>query len=125
MLGFPDSISIFGTSRGKILDTGQMALGVSRLATDTVGNFTMTLTNVVAGSSIQVETTAGAPVQFASALTTDVVMSIPVYASGSGLNNLRVKVRKGSTSPYYQPWETQTTSFVGSQTLFVSQIPDE
>lgn len=49
---------------------------------------------------------------------------MPVYASGSPLNDLRIKVRKGSAAPYYRPYETQATAQVGSASIFVSQIPE-
>ena len=53
------------------------------------------------------------------------VFAVPAYVSGNAGNSLRIKVRKGSASPFYRPFETLTTAFVGAQSIFVSQIPDE
>lgn len=92
---------------------------------DPQGLFTLTLLNVVVGSAIQIETTSGAALSNRIATSATEVFVLSAYASGSPLNNLRIKVRKGSASPYYVPYETQTIAVVGSLSVFVSQIPDE
>lgn len=102
--------------------------GFSRAAlpTDPIGNFNLTLTNVVVGSSVQIESQDGSTTlhnSTASGSTVNITLS--AYAAGSNLNDLRIKVRKGSASPYYRPYETLTTAIVGSQSIYVSQIPDD
>lgn len=94
----------------------------AREASDALGPFTLTLTNLIVGSAIQIETQAGVPVENRTADSATEVFNLAAYESG---NDLRIKVRKGSSAPYYQPYETQTTAFVGAQTIFVSQTPDE
>lgn len=89
------------------------------------GTMNLSLQNVVVGSAIRIETQAGEAVLDGVADSTTEVIPVPVYVLGSPLNNLRIKVRKGSASPYYQPWETLATAVVGSQSIYVSQIPDE
>lgn len=84
----------------------------------------ITLKNVVVGSRILIESQDGAVVHYnADAATTEVTTTIPKYGDSRDL--WRVKVRKGSTAPYYQPWETQATAVVGSQSIYVSQITEE
>lgn len=90
------------------------------------GNHTLTLNNVVVGSRVAIRDQADTTTlydQIASAST--VVINLPVYSAGSALNNLRIKVRKASGSPNYIPYETLTTTFVGAQSIYVSQTPDE
>lgn len=89
------------------------------------GSMSLSLQNVVVGSAIRIETQAGEAVFDGVADSSTEVVSVPVYVLGSPLNDLRIKVRKGSASPYYQPWETLATAVVGSQSIYVSQIPDE
>jgi len=105
---------------------GTSTLGYQRLPTDPIGTFALTLTNVVVGSAIQIEDQAGTTTLYnGTAATSSPLINLSAYAGGSGLNNLRIKVRKGSASPYYIPWETVTNAVVGSQTIYVAQIPDE
>lgn len=117
------SFSGLSTSRSRAV--GMNGFSVAALPTDPIGGFTVTLTNLVIGSAIQVESTAGQVLLNQAADASTEVLALQAYSAGSSLNNLRIKVRKGSASPYYQPWETLTTAIVGSQSIYVSQIPDE
>lgn len=100
--------------------------GSQLFPTDPIGSMTLTLTNVVVGSRVNIRDQAGATtIHDSVAATSSVVISIPVYAVGSSLNDLRIKVRKASGSPNYIPYETLTTAVVGAQSIYVSQIPDE
>lgn len=124
----PGSLQIATTppARGRQWTREGGYLSASRLATDSVGNFTLTLTNVVVGSAIRIELQSdGSTVDSTTAASSTVVMTIPAYAAGSDGNNLKVKIRKGSASPYYRPYETLVTGFVGAQSIYVSQIADE
>lgn len=127
MQGIPTpGFQFIGIARGKAVSIGGVSLGVAAWATDPVGTFILTLTNVVPGSSIQVETQSGATTLYNGvAANASPTINLSAYASGSPYNSLRVKVRKGTSSPYYQPYETLTTAFVGAQSIYVSQIPDE
>lgn len=112
--------------RGKTVAMYGGIVSKARLPSDSIGNFTLTLTNVVVGSVIRVEfQSGGATVASATASSSIVSLVIPAYSAGNANNSLRVKVRKGSASPYYQPYETLVTAFVGSQSVYVSQISDE
>lgn len=103
---------------------GGFSVGRQRLPTESIGTFTLTLTNVVVGSAIRIETQAGALIEFRTAASSTEVFSVPAFAGGNPSNDLRIKVRKGTSAPYYRPYETQTTAAVGAQTVFVSQIQD-
>ena len=119
-------LTIFGISRGRAVDHGLFAIGNARLPSDAIGNFILTLTNVVVGSAIQIETQDGSSTLYNGvAATSSPTVNLSAYASGSAYNDLRIKVRKGTSSPYYRAYETLTTAFVGSQSIYVSQIPDE
>ena len=96
------------------------------LPNDPIGNFNLTLTNLVVGSSVQLESQDGTTTLYnGTASSSSTLINLQAYAGGSPLNSLLIKVRKGSSSPYYRPYETLATAIVGSQSLYVSQIPDE
>ena len=119
-------LTIFGISRGRVIDHGVFAIGNARLPSDAIGNFILTLTNVVVGSAIQIETQDGSSTLYNGvAATSSPTINLSAYASGSAYNDLRIKVRKGTSSPYYRAYETLTTAFFGSQSIYISQIPDE
>jgi len=101
------------------------AVQVLRLPTDPVGTFTITLTNVVVGSRVHIEKQSDSTEFYDSVATAStVVVNLSAYAAGNPNNNLRIKVRKGSTAPKYVPFETYATAVVGSASSYVSQIPD-
>lgn len=109
--------------RSYIAGSGQWS--EQKSATDAIGQFTLTLTNVVAGSAMQIETLTGSVLVNRTAASSTETFQLPTYSVGSATNDVVVKVRKGSASPYYRPYQTQVTTFLGAQTVFVSQIPDE
>ena len=113
------------TARGIWVPSGLGMTSRSRLATDSVGVFALTLTGLVIGSAIQIKTQAGVTITNRTAAAASEFFSVPAYVSGSANNNLRIKVRKGSASPFYLPFETLASAIVGAQSIFVSQIPDE
>lgn len=120
----PLMYSVFASyGRGRGVLTGA-AMWEQPLPTDSIGLCNLTLLGVVAGSVIYIETLAGTPVASRTASSASELFSVPAYAVGSANNNLRIKVRKGSAAPFYQPYETQATASVGAQSIFVSQIPD-
>lgn len=117
-----------GLSRGKTipLGTSGAAFGIARWPTDPVGTFSLTLTNLVIGSRIHIETQGdGTTLHDSVADATDETISLSAYASGSPYNALRIKVRKGTGSPTYKPFETLATAIVGAQSIYVGQIADE
>ena len=122
--GFP-RITAVPVLRGLQYSAGEL-YSLSTLPTDSIGNYVLTLTNVAVGSAVQVEVAStGAVIVNTTAATSTVVLTIPAYSAGAAANSLRVKVRKGSASPYYQPYETLATASVGASSIYVSQIPDE
>ncbi len=121
-------VTFSGLATSKSRPMGLCAYSVAALPADPVGNFTLTLTNVSVGSTLRVESqSAGTTLYDGTAATSSPVITLSCYAGGGSndLNNLRIKVRKGTSSPFYQPYETLATAFVGAQSIFVSQISDE
>lgn len=116
----------YPAARGRHSVMAMTALSRQSLATDPIGVFALTLTNVVVGSSIQIEDQAGTTTLYnGTAATSTPLINLSAYSGGSGLNDLRIKVRKGTATPFYRPFETLTTAIVGSQSIYVAQIADE
>lgn len=113
------------TARGVFATAGLVKVSRQSLPTDPVGSFVLTLTHVIVGSAVQVESQSGTSLYNGTAASGTVVIPLQVYSAGSPLNELRIKVRKGSASPFYQPWETLATAIKGSASIYVAQIPDE
>lgn len=115
----------FPSQRGRFVLTGLQCLERQSLPDDAIGVFALTLTNVAVGSAIQIEDQAGTTTLYNGvAATSSTLINLSAYAGGSPLNNLRIKIRKGSAAPFYQPWETLVSAFVGSSSIYVAQIPD-
>jgi len=120
-------LSFAGIGRGiGAAGAAGVSLGVLRLPTDSIGVFSLTLTNIVVGSAVQIESQDGLSILVNTvAASAEKSFNLPVYAIGSPFNDLRIKVRKGSAAPYYRPFETLTTAIVGSQSIYVAQIKDD
>lgn len=102
--------------------------GMERLATEPIGTFSLTLTNVVVGSICDIEVlSTGDRISYIVANSSTVTFTgINVYQAGDPKNSLKIKVRNAtSPGPYYQPYETQTTAFAGSASIFVNQVRDD
>lgn len=125
---FIDSVSI-GVSiprKRSVSSFCGLAFAHGSLPTDPIGTFALTLLNLVVGSSIQIEDQAGTTTLYnGSAAGMSQLINLDAFAPGSSLNDLRIKVRKGSSAPYYQPYETLATASVGAQSIYVSQIKDD
>ena len=120
------ALTVFPITRPKLVAVAPLAFGVAAWATDSLGAFQLTLTNVVVGSRIHIETQGdGTTLHDSVADAADETISLSAYASGSAYNALRIKVRKGTGSPTYKPFETLATAIVGAQSIYVGQIADE
>jgi len=99
---------------------------VQRLPTDALGDMTLRLTNVVPGSTYDVEAVdTGMKVLAGRADSSLLVLAIPYYANTGTNNDMRLKIRKASEAPYYQSYETQFTAGPGVQSIFINQLSDE
>ena len=113
------------SANGGFRQAGLILFQRQSLPTDPIGLFDLTLNNIVTGSSLQIESQDSSTVFHNSVVTgTTKSVTLQVYAPGSPLNALRIKVRKGSVEPFYQPYETLLPAAVGAQSIYVSQIPD-
>lgn len=103
----------------------QWAGAINPLPADmSLGTYTLTLQNLVVGSVIYIDSQDGVhSFELRTADASEEVFELGVYGANA-MNQLRIKVRKGSSAPYYQPYETLTTAVVGAQSIYVSQIPD-
>ena len=120
------TVSTYGAETKFCYPTGAGSFSVQKNETDSVGVFALTLTNLVVGSRIHIETEVGGSTLHDSvADATSKTISLSAYAPGSPYNALRIKVRKGTGSPTYKPFETLATAIVGAQSIYVGQIPDE
>ena len=121
------SLTFIRAARGNIAPSPSgVSLGVFRWATDAIGTFALTLTNLVIGSRIHIETqVAGTTLHDSVVDSTDETIVLSAYSSGSPYNDLRIKVRKGTGTPTYKPFETLATAIVGAHSIYVGQIQDE
>jgi hypothetical protein len=110
--------------------------GRQRLATDTLGTFTLTLKNAVRGSCYVIERpsddslatptgSAEGVIPAGAGTVTDHAITLDYYAPGSSNNNLRITLRNASGTPAYKNFETQTTAQAGTVTAFCAQELDE
>lgn len=96
---------------------------IERLPSEPISTTTLTLTNVVSGSAWRVEDTADdSQVDAGTASGSTVNASVPWFGTD---RTLRIKVRKGTASTYYKPFETQAVVGGSTVSVFISQIPDE
>lgn len=96
--------------------------GVQRLPSEALYSVNLTLQSVVSGSLCLVTTLGGAEVARAIASGGNTVLLIPYFGSAQ---TLKVVIRKSTSSPYYQSYETQVLVTSNGASLFVSQISDE
>lgn len=110
-------------ARGVAYTSSGSVVGAQLLPTDPVGTMSLWLKNMVAASRWRLEVLAtGALVVEGDATGADTPLTLPYYRPNL---TLLLKVRKGTASPYYRPYDTQVTIGANSATVFVSQIPDE
>ena len=96
---------------------------IDLLPSEPISTTTLTLTNVVSGSAWRVEDTADdSQVDAGTASGSTVNASVPWFGAD---RTLRIKVRKGTASTYYKPFETQAVVGGSTVSVFISQIPDE
>jgi lipid-binding SYLF domain-containing protein len=121
---YANALSVPST-RGPFTVGGGVAVSNGRLPTDSIGNFALTLTNLVVGSAISVEAySTGQQLFFGIAASATQLINLGVYQSGDPKNDLRIKIRQGSTAPYYKPYETRQMATIGSASLYIEQQLD-
>lgn len=121
---FPAFGTVFDTKgRGKVSLHGAGPSWRQLLATDSPGNTSLTLQNVVSGSRYRVEDTnlSDALVTEGNASGGDIVLSVPYYTSP---HTFRIKVRKGTSAPKYQPFEILSVVTSSGASVYVSQVAD-
>lgn len=123
---FPRSIPAliqFGVERRRSVFQAAHGVFFAPLPGDALFDVDLTLQNVVSGSAWRVEDTADdSLVDSGSAVGGDITVTVPYYGSS---RTLRIKVRKGTSTPFYQAFETLATVGSSGGSVYVSQIPDE
>lgn len=82
----------------------------------------LVLTNVVVGSRIKVTELSGAVLFNEVAAAGTVTFSIPYYGAS---RNVAISVRNGTSSPFYQPYETQVAITASGGSNYVTQLRDD
>lgn len=83
---------------------------------------TLALTNVVTGSSYRVEDTAdNSLIDSGTAAGSSVSVIVPWLGAP---RTLRIKVRKASAAPKYQPFETSAVVGLTDTSTYITQVPD-
>lgn len=106
--------------------SGSGQYSVQKISSDSIGQFSLTLLNVVVGSIVSIQRTSdNTEIYNTTATVSTVTCNLPAYIVGNSFNDIAIKVRKGSSSPYYKPYSTLDTAYVGSKSIYVSQIKDD
>lgn len=122
----PHAGFIAGAPDKSLRPTPGGAFGLQRLPTDPAGSFSLAFSNAVAGSRYRIERAAdGSLVTSGDVPASSFSLSLNYYQPGNPNNNLRIKLRKGTSAPFYIPWETLAVAAAGVVPVYVSQIPDE
>ena len=114
----------YPTGRGRSMMNHLVTLSRQLLTTDAVGTHALTLTNVVSGSRVHIESQDGATQHYDDIAPTGVI-TLDVYQSGSAKNDWRIRIRKASSGITYIPYETLMTAAKGSSSIYVNQVSDE
>ena len=125
------------TVRGRLAANHGRTYGRHRLSTDPLGTFTLTLKNIVVGSQYGIfragdnseATLSGSAAGLGTVGGTpgalvDLNITLDYFVGGSANNDLRVRVRKGTASTKYAPFETLATAGAGTVLAYVAQVVD-
>lgn len=116
---------IMPDTRGPMLPNFGVVLARQRLSTDSIGTCSVRVQNAVTGSRYRIEVSStGTLVAEGDVSSADFSVSVPLYPAGNAANTLKVKIRKGTTAPKYQPFETQVTAVSAGALAYVSQVLD-
>jgi hypothetical protein len=111
--------------RGKIASAPGpgVSLGVFRLPTDPLFYADLVLQNIVSGSRyrVTVDETGEELATDVAGSTTVTLTGLPVYESPM---LVKITVRKGTSAPKYEPYETFAYMARGSVSAYIAQIPD-
>lgn len=108
--------------RGVCQTTGGFASAQQVRPTDPQGSMVLTLTNVVVGSRYRVEdATSGALVAEGTAAASSVALTLDYYLPNQ---TVKIKVRKGTAAPKYQPFDTLAVIGSADQAIYVAQVAD-
>lgn len=120
------TIGTLPDTRGPLELAHGTIVGRSRLPTDALGVCAVAIENAVVGSRYRIEVAStGALVADGDVSAANFSVNVPFYAAGNPANTLRLKIRKGTTSPFYRPFETQLVSSESGARAYILQQLDE
>jgi hypothetical protein len=82
----------------------------------------LTLQNVVSGSAVLITELNGTVIASPTATGSDILVNIPFYGTN---RQVKVKIRKASATPFYQPYDTQVLITKDGGSSYIIQISDE
>ena len=112
---------MMGVARGVSVPGVRGSMGVARLPTDSLGDTTITFTDIAANSEIRVYLPDGTEIAGIEDCVANQVLSWGVYASGSANNTVRIVV----IHPAYRIKEFTYVASLGSASLPMKQDPDK
>lgn len=127
----------FGTDIGPQPMRNDGSWGPMRLSTEPLGTCTLRLKNAIAGSEygIFVQTTNSQATSGGVAAGVGVVSGTPgtvvdqditldYFVGGNANNDVRIRLRKGTSATKYQPFETLATLSAGIVLAYCAQVAD-
>jgi hypothetical protein len=112
------------SQRGRFNPGGLHIVSRQRLVGDAIGVFTLTVLNMALEGALRIERGDGSYGDYQKTIETYGFLELPVYTQGLASNNLLIKIRNALHPPFYKPYETRLTAFVGAQSIYISQILD-
>jgi hypothetical protein len=113
-------LTIFGISRGRVIDHGVFAIGNARLPSDAIGTASVTFDGVNAGSEIRVYLPGSIEAAGVEICAADHTLTWGAYSAGSVNNTVRIVI----IHPDYKIKEFEYVSSVGNQSIPVQQERD-
>jgi formylmethanofuran dehydrogenase subunit D len=115
----------YPATRGPMVPAASCIVAKQRLSTDSIGNCDIRIKNAVTSSRYRIEIASdGTLVVEGTVASQDFNVSVPYYPAGNSNNSLVVKVRKGTSAPKYQPFETQVEAGAAGALAYIAQVPD-
>lgn len=119
-------VGLVPVARGPMSPNHGVVVSRGRLSTDAVGTCAVTIQNAVVGSRYRIEVAStGTLVAEGDVATADFTENVPLYPAGNPANTLRIKIRKGTSAPFYRPFETQVVAQAAPQVAYILQQLDE
>lgn len=111
----------YSATRGRMVPSAGLIISKGRLATDSIGNTTVTFQGINANSEIRIYLPDGTEAAGVELCNANHVLTWGVYSAGSANNTVRVVV----VHPDYKIKEFNYTAGLGNASLPIQQEPDK